>query len=85
MLPGVTVGNRCIIGAGTIISSSIPDNSVAVGNPCKVICSNDEYMQRYQNKISDGKVLNKYPRNMREEKVEIREMTERREKEFVVL
>ncbi len=39
VLPGVTVGDNSVIGAGSIISKDIPKNSVAVGNPCKVIKS----------------------------------------------
>ena len=39
VLPGVTIGNNCVIGAGSIVVKDIPDNSVAVGNPCKVIKS----------------------------------------------
>ncbi|MCD7926439.1 MAG: sugar O-acetyltransferase [Bacteroides sp.] len=35
--PGVTIGNRCIIGAGSVVTKDIPDDSVAVGNPAKVI------------------------------------------------
>ena len=37
ILPAVTVGNNVVIGAGSIVTKDIPDNSVAVGNPCKVI------------------------------------------------
>lgn len=37
ILPGVTIGNRCIIGAGAVVTKSIPDNSLAVGNPARVI------------------------------------------------
>lgn len=37
ILPGVTIGNNCVIGAGSVVVKDIPDNSVAVGNPCKVI------------------------------------------------
>ena len=37
VLPGVTIGNNCVIGAGSIVVKNIPDNSIAVGNPCKVI------------------------------------------------
>lgn len=37
ILPGVTIGENCTIGAGSVVAKSIPDNSVAVGNPCKVI------------------------------------------------
>ena len=35
--PGVTIGEGCVIGAGSVVTKDIPDNSLAVGNPCKVI------------------------------------------------
>lgn len=35
--PGVTIGNGCVIGAGAVVTKNIPDNSMAVGNPAKVI------------------------------------------------
>ena len=37
LLPGVTVGKNSVIGAGSVVVRSIPANSVAVGNPCRVI------------------------------------------------
>lgn len=37
VLAGVTIGKRCQIGAGSVVTKSIPDFSIAVGNPCKVI------------------------------------------------
>lgn len=37
VLPGVTIGAGCVIGAGSVVTKNIPPNSVAVGNPCKVI------------------------------------------------
>ena len=39
ILPGVKIGNNCVIGAGSVVNRDIPDNSVAVGNPCRVIKS----------------------------------------------
>lgn len=39
VLPGVRIGNNCVIGAGSVVNRDIPDNSVAVGNPCRVIKS----------------------------------------------
>lgn len=37
VLPGVTIGDGCVIGAGSVVNRDIPANSVAVGNPCRVI------------------------------------------------
>lgn len=37
ILAGVTIGKNSIIGAGSVVTKSIPENCVAVGNPCKVI------------------------------------------------
>lgn len=39
ILPNVTIGDNCVIGAGSVVNRSIPANSLAVGNPCKVIRS----------------------------------------------
>lgn len=35
--PGVTVGDNCVIGAGSVVTKDIPAHSVAVGNPARVI------------------------------------------------
>ncbi len=37
VMPGVTIGNNVIIGAGSIVTKDVPSNSMACGNPCKVI------------------------------------------------
>lgn len=37
VMPGVTIGNNVVIGGGSVIVKDIPSNSVAVGNPCKVV------------------------------------------------
>ena len=37
ILPGVTIGKNSVIGAGSIVTRDIPDNVLAVGNPCNVV------------------------------------------------
>ena len=37
VMPGVTIGDNVVIGAGSVVNKDIPSNCVAVGNPCKVI------------------------------------------------
>lgn len=37
VLPGVTIGDNCVIGAGSVVNRDIPANSLAVGNPCRVV------------------------------------------------
>lgn len=46
ILKGVSIGDNCIIGAGSIVTKSIPSNSVAAGIPCRVICSIEDYYEK---------------------------------------
>ena len=39
VLPGVTIGSGSVIGAGSVVSRDIPENVLAVGNPCRPIRS----------------------------------------------
>lgn len=48
ILPGVSIENNVIIGAGAIISKNVPNNSVVVGVPAKVIKTTDEYFEKLQ-------------------------------------
>ena len=48
VLPGVTIGDNTIIGAGSIVNRDIPANSVAAGVPCRVICTLDEYKEKHK-------------------------------------
>ena len=47
---GVTIGNRLIIGAGSVVTHDIPDNRVAAGVPARVIKSSDDYLEQMKKK-----------------------------------
>ena len=42
VLPGVTIGDNSVIGAGSVVTKDIPANVVAVGTPCRVLRKIDE-------------------------------------------
>lgn len=51
VLPNTKIGNNVIIGANSTVTKDIPDNSVAVGNPAKVICTLDDYLNRQKEQM----------------------------------
>jgi acetyltransferase-like isoleucine patch superfamily enzyme len=55
ILKGVTIGDNCIIGLGSVITKDIPSNSVASGAPAKVVCSiHDYYLRRKQQSVIES-------------------------------
>ena len=44
----IEIGDNVFIGAGSLVNKDIPNNSVAVGNPCKVIGKFDEFVKKRQ-------------------------------------
>lgn len=47
VLPGVTIGDNTVIGAGSVVTKDIPANVIAVGNPCKVVREINEHDKEY--------------------------------------
>ena len=47
VLPGVTIGDNTVIGAGSVVTKDIPANVVAVGNPCKVLREINEHDKEF--------------------------------------
>ncbi len=47
VMPGVTIGDNTVIGAGSVVTKDIPANVVAVGNPCKVLRPISEHDRQY--------------------------------------
>lgn len=58
ILPGTTIGDRVVIGAGSVVKGNIPGNSVAVGNPATVVCTYDEYIEKNRKKMEHSPVYN---------------------------
>ena len=59
ILPGVTIGENCVIGAGSVVTRSIPANSFAAGNPCRVIrtLTEDDTMENKSDILGDCAVI----------------------------
>ena len=47
VVPGVTIGENTVIGAGSVVTKDIPANVVAVGNPCRVLRPISEHDKEY--------------------------------------
>ena len=55
IMPGVKIGSNCVIGLGAIVTKDIPDNSIAVGVPAKVIRTIDEYEENNKSEFMHTK------------------------------
>lgn len=60
VLPGVHIGDNVIIGAGSVVTKDIPSNSIAVGNPCKVIKENLVYSEDFTTFIFNKEIPEKF-------------------------
>lgn len=47
ILPGITIGNNVVVGAGSVVTKELPDNVVAVGNPCRILREVNEHDREY--------------------------------------
>lgn len=47
IVPGITIGDNVVIGAGSVVTKDIPDNVIAVGNPCRVLRKVNEHDYEY--------------------------------------
>lgn len=77
VLCNVDIGDNCIIGAGSIVSKDIPANSVAAGNPAKVICSIEEFREKHKFFLKEKPIFekpwNEWSTATMEEKIDMKE------------
>ncbi|MFK7833709.1 MAG: acyltransferase [Winogradskyella sp.] len=64
VLKGVTIGDNCIIGFGSVVTKDIPSNSVAVGQPAKVVSTLDEYYEKCKDRALEDTFV--YANSIRE-------------------
>lgn len=55
ILPNVTIGRDSVIGAGSVVTRSIPPGSVAAGNPARVLCTLEEYVRRQSARLENAR------------------------------
>lgn len=48
ILPGVDIGPRTLVGASSLVTASLPPETVCAGSPARVMCSLDEYLERHR-------------------------------------
>lgn len=55
IMPGVHIGNNVVIGGGSVVTKDIPDNMLAVGNPCRVVreITEDDRKYYYRDRLFD--------------------------------
>ena len=61
ILPNTVIGNNVVIGAGTVVAKNIPDNVVVVGNPCRILCTYDEYLSKITDDMKHKPVIDLLP------------------------
>lgn len=58
ILPNVRIGSRVVVGAGSVVTRDIPDNSVAAGNPAKVIGTYDDFLKKHEAQMKTRPIYN---------------------------
>ncbi|HEU5320170.1 MAG TPA: acyltransferase, partial [Methylomirabilota bacterium] len=57
ILPGVEIGPRTLVGANSVVTHSLPPDTVCAGAPARVICSLDEYLDRHRARLPKAPVF----------------------------
>jgi len=52
ILPGVEIGPRTIVGANSVVSKTLPPETVCAGSPARVVCTLQEYLSKHQERLT---------------------------------
>lgn len=67
VLPGKHIGNNVVVGAGTVVSKDIPDNSVVVGNPMRIVGTYEDFRNKYIDIYKKSHIIQKGFESLSEE------------------
>lgn len=67
IMPGVTIGERCVVGGGSVVTKSVPDGCMVAGNPAKFI----GYSEDFYNRLNENKAAHCAQLNAKEKKAYI--------------
>ena len=71
ILPNVKIGDNVVIGAGSIVTKDIPSNSVAAGNPCRVMGTYENYLVKHKEAMKSHPIYTTYHRNKSKKEIEL--------------
>lgn len=57
ILPNVCIGKNSIVGAGSVVTRDVPEETVVAGNPARVICSREEFQEKHCERFQEGPVF----------------------------
>lgn len=67
LLPGISIGDNVVIGAGTVVAKDIPSDCVVVGNPCRILRTYEEFVEKENDSIKTEIVIEKLPDDFTDE------------------
>lgn len=56
IMPGVTIGKNAIVAVGSVVTKSVPENTIVGGNPARVLAKTDEYINRHKQNMERSRV-----------------------------
>ncbi len=84
VLPNVRIGDNSIIGANSIVTKNIPENTVAAGNPARIICSVEEYKAKWMTTKRVFDESYRFSKAITKEKIEEMKKATKEEISFIV-